>query len=152
MGYRFILYIYKKKSHRCRFSITIQTSTTSNLSNFTPSCRCRVQRQCTQAEANSSSKGSVGHACETGKPAGFKRKGSSIRPRRAAETASSKLLKAKQNHGKRWQDSSPKRKPIPPQRVVWGMHAKQGNPSRIQAQGVVNSSPDGLPKQHLRNG
>ena len=72
-------------------------------------------------------------------------------PRRAAETASSKPLKAKQNHGKPWQDSSFKRKPIPPQRVLWGMHAKQGNPSRIQAQGVVNSSPDALPKQHLRN-
>ena len=35
-------------------------------------------------------------------------------PRRAAETASSKPLKAKQNHGKPWQDSSLKRKPIPP--------------------------------------
>ena len=57
-------------------------------------------------------------------PAGFKRKGWSVRRWRAAETASSKPLKAKQNHGKPWQDSSLKRKPIPPQRVV---------SSRIQA-------------------
>ena len=105
-----------------------------------------------QAEANSTSKGSVGHACETGKPQqDSSARGVQFVPRRAAETASSKPLKAKQNHGKPWQDSSLKRKPIPPQRVLWGMHAKQGNPSRIQAQGVVNSSPDGLPKQHLRN-
>ena len=89
----------------------------------------------------------LGGACMRNRetPAGFKRKGWSIRPRQAAETASSKPLKAKQNHGKPWQDSSPKRKPIPPQRVLWGMHAKQGNPSRIRAQGVVNSSPDALP-------
>ena len=204
-----------------------------------------------QAEANSSSKGSVGHACETGKPQqDSSARGVQFVPRRAAETASSKPLKAKQNHGKPWQDSSlkrkpippckgfcgacmrnretpagfkrkgwsirpltrcrnsifetvksktmanpgksqapsgsqfllkglggacmrnretpagfkrkgwsirpqtgckpwqdssPKRKPIPPQRVLWGMRAKQGNPSKIRAQGVVNSSPDALP-------
>ena len=105
-----------------------------------------------QAEANSSSKGSVGHACETGKPQQeSSARGGQVANRRAAETASSKPLQAKQNHGKPWQDSSLTRKPMPPQRVVWGMHARQGNPSRIQAQGVFNSSPDGLPKQHLRN-
>ena len=68
-----------------------------------------------QAEANSSSKGSVGHACETGKPQqDSSARGVQFVPRRAAETASSKPLKAKQNHGKPWQDSSLKRKPIPP--------------------------------------
>ena len=37
-------------------------------------------------------------------------RGSHFVPRRAAETASGKPLKAKQNHGKPWQDSSLKRK------------------------------------------
>ena len=84
--------------------------------------------------------------------AGFKGpRGGQFVPWRAAETASSKPLKANQNHGKPWQDLSPKRKPVPPQMVLWGMHAKHGSPSRIQAQGVVTSSPDGLPKQHLEN-
>ena len=89
-----------------------------------------------QAEANSTSKGSVGHACETGKPQqDSSARGVQFVPRRAAETASSKPLKAKQNHGKPWQDSSLRRKPIPPQRVLWGMHAKQGNLSRIERKG-----------------
>ena len=76
-------------------------------------------------------------------------RGSQFVPWRAAETASSKPLKANQNHGKPWQDLSPKRKPIRPEMVLWGMHAKHGSPSRIQVQGVA--SPDGLPKQHLGN-
>ena len=128
-------------------------------------------------------------------------------PRRAAETASGKPLKAKQNHGKPWQDSSLKRKskgsvghaceteepqqdsspnlpkpsPVklsnvafwrPKETERWCNHkqrkpqqcnhkqrnpstlqpqAKQGHLSRIQVQGVVTSSPHGLPKQHLGN-
>ena len=48
-----------------------------------------------QAEANSSSKGSVGHACETGKPQqDSSARGGQFVPRRAAETASSKPLRA----------------------------------------------------------
>ena len=50
-----------------------------------------------QAEANSSSKGCVGHACETGKPQqDSSARGGQFVPWRAAETASSKRLKAKQ--------------------------------------------------------
>ena len=81
-------------------------------------------------------------------PAGFKRKGWSIRPQTGCRDSLFETVKSKAIP---WQDSIPKRKPIPLQRARWGMHAKQGNPSRIQAQGVFNSSPDGLPKQHLRN-
>ena len=78
-------------------------------------------------------------------------RGGQFVPWRAAETASSKPLKANQNHGKPWQDLSPKRKPIPSQMVLWGKNAKHGRLSRIQAQGVVTSYLDGLPKQHLGN-
>ena len=39
------------------------------------------------------------------------------------------------------EDSSLKRKPIPRQRALWGMHPKQGNPSRIQAQTCQNHPP-----------
>ena len=80
----------------------------------------------------------MGHACETGKPQqDSSARGGQFVPRRAADTASSKPLRAikTQNHGKPWQGSSPKRKPIPPQRVLWGMHAKQGNLSRIERKG-----------------
>ena len=108
----------------------------------------RKPQQCNHKQRNPS----IATTSETKKPQqDSSARGGQFVPWRAAETASSKPLKANQNHGKPWQDLSPKRKPIPPQMVLWGMRAKHGSPSRIQAQGVVTSSPDGLPKQHLGN-
>ena len=109
----------------------------------------RKPQQCNHKQRNPS----IATTSETKKPQqDSSPRGGQFVPWRAAETASSKPLKSKP---KPWQTLagfiSPKRKPIPPQMVLWGMHAKHGSPSRIQAQGVVTSSPDGLPKQHLEN-
>ena len=98
----------------------------------------RKPQQCNHKQRNPS----TATTSETKKPQqDSSPRGGQFVPWRAAETASSKPLKANQNHGK----------PTPPQMVLWGMHAKHGRLSRIQAQGVVTSSPDGLPKQHLGN-
>ena len=107
-------------------------------------------------------------------------RGSHFVPTRAAETASGKPLKAKQNHGKPWQDSSPnlpKPSPVklsnvafwrPKETERWCNHKqrkpqqcnhKQRNPTTSETRKpqqdssprVVTSSPDGLPKQHLGN-
>ena len=79
----------------------------------------------------------LGGACMRNRetPAGFKRKGWSIRFQTGCRNSIFETVKSNQNHGKPWQGSSPKRKPIPPQRVLWGMHAKQGNLSRIERKG-----------------
>ena len=69
----------------------------------------RKPQQCNHKQRNPS----IATTSETRKPQqDSSPRGSQFVPWRAAETASSKPLKANQNHGKPWQDLSPKRKPI----------------------------------------
>ena len=58
----------------------------------------------------------LGGACVRNRetPAGFKLKGCSIRPLTGCRNSIFETVKSKAKHGKPWQDSSLKRKPIPP--------------------------------------
>ena len=58
-------------------------------------------------------------------------------PRRAAETASGKPLKAKQNHGKPWQDSSLKRK----SKGSVGHASETGKPQQDSSPNLPKPSP-----------
>ena len=128
---------------------------------------CNHQDQCPktrgfkpQAEANSSSKGSVGHASETGepqqdsspnlpKPCAVKLPNVAFwRPKETErwwcnhkQKMMQKMMQPPRSRPEEREDWSLKRKPIPRQRALWGMHPKQGNPSRIQAQTCQNHPP-----------
>ena len=80
----------------------------------------------------------MGHACETWKPQqDSSSRGGHFVPRRAAETASGKPLKAKQNHGKPWQDSSLKRK----SKGSVGHASETGKPQQDSSPNLPKPSP-----------
>ena len=72
-------------------------------------------------------------------PAGSGPEGYAMRPYTGAESASSKPLKTIAGPCQ----SMP---PYGPSSAPWGTHAKQGNPSRIRAQGLCHASVDGRRK------
>ena len=109
-----------------------------------------------QAEANSSSKGLVEHASETGepqqdsspnlpKPCAVKLPNVAFwRPKETERWCNATTNKRWCNHqdqGPKTRGLKPQAEPIPRQRALWGTHPKQGNPSRIQAQTCQNHPP-----------
>ena len=94
----------------------------------------RKPQQCNHKQRNPS----IATTSETKKPQqDSSARGGHFVPRRAAETASGKPLKAKQNHGKPWQDSSLKRK----SKGSVGHACETGKPQQDSSPNLPKPSP-----------